>query len=276
MEGNLEWLKFRDDWFDVLLALSKPEMDRLLTAIREFTNDREVPEMSGRESFPWILIKAELEKDKTSRRKAADAHREAGTKGGRPKADKTNLDIEETKKTKMVFEKPNENDENQNNQIGLIKELRVKEIKSTEVKDINCADAQNSIAQKPTKSQNLTPDDHDFWKFAKDNSELAETFYKATGIYPVKSQFGRWVNDCKDLAEAGISSEQLKKTIGYMQSEGISYTAPGSCLKTAQYLKARGSVPAKSQQKPKYNAFELLAMRENGIPVPEYDIEVTA
>ena len=274
MEGNLEWLKFRDDWFDVLLALSKPEMDRLLTAIREFTNDREVPEMSGRESFPWILIKAELEKDKTSRRKAADAHREAGAKGGRPKTDKTNLDIEETKKTKMVFEKPNENNENQNNQIGLIKELRVKEIKSTEVKDINCAEAQKS-----TKTENLKPEDHDFWKFAKDNAELAETFYKVTGIYPVKSQFGKWVNDCKDLAEAGISSEQLQKTIAYMQSEGIQYKAPGSCLSTAQWLKARGSVPVKSsrqQQKPKYNAFELLAMRENGIPVPEYDIEVSA
>jgi len=276
MEGNLEWLKFRDDWFDVLLALSKPEMDRLLTAIREFTNDREVPEMSGRESFPWILIKAELEKDKTSRRKAADAHREAGTKGGRPKADKTNLDIEETKKTKKGFEKPNENDENQNNQIGLIKELRVKEIKSTEVKDINCADAHNS----QTKTEKLTPDDHDFWKFAKDNAELAETFYKATGIYPVKSQFGRWVNDCNDLAEAEINVDRLQKTIAYMQSENIPLSAPGSCLKTAQWLKSRGGVPVKStrqsQQKPKYNAFELLTMRENGIPVPEYDIEVSA
>ena len=278
MEGNLEWLKFRDDWFDVLLALSKPEMDRLLTAIREFTNDREVPEMSGRESFPWILIKAELEKDKTSRRKAADAHREAGTKGGRPKADKSNLDIEETKKTKMVFEKPNENDENQNNQIGLIKELRVKEIKSTELKN-NIAKTDVSASQN-AKQQNLTPDDHDFWKFAKENAELAETFYKATGISPVKSQFGRWVKDCKDLAEAEINVDRLQKTIAYMQSENIPLSAPGSCLKTAQWLKSRGGVPVKStrqsQQKPKYNAFELLAMRENGIPVPEYDIEVSA
>ena len=28
------------------------------------------------------------------------------------------------------------------------------------------------------------------------------------------------------------------------------------------------------QQKPKYNAFEELAMKMNGIPVPEYDVEI--
>lgn len=142
--------------------------------------------------------------------------------------------------------------------------------------ELNCADAHNS----QTKTDKLSPDDHDFWKFAKENAELAETFYKATGIYPVKSQFGRWVNDCKDLAEAEINVDRLQKTIAYMQSENIPLSAPGSCLKTAQWLKSRGGVPVKStrqsQQKPKYNAFELLAMRENGIPVPEYDIEVSA
>lgn len=155
-----------------------------------------------------------------------------------------------------------------------------KDIDIDKDKELNCADAQNLNGQKPAKSQNLTPEDHDFWKFAKENAQLAETFYKATGIYPVKSQFGRWVNDLRDLAEAGISAERLQKTIAYMQSENIPLSAPGSCLKTAQWLKSRGGVPVKAtrqtQQKPKYNAFELLAMRENGIPVPEYDIEVSA
>lgn len=136
-------------------------------------------------------------------------------------------------------------------------------------KDI-CAEAQKS--QEKSK---LTPDDHDFWKFAKENAELAETFYRATGIAPVKSQFGRWVNDLRDLAEAGITSDRLQKTIDYMQSEGVQISSPGSCLKTAQWLKARGSVPVKGQQKrPQYNAFEELAMKMNGIPVPEYDVEV--
>lgn len=147
-----------------------------------------------------------------------------------------------------------------------------KDIEIEEEKELICADANKSVA----KSQNLKPDDHDFWKFAKENAELAETFYKTTGIYPVKSQFGRWVNDLRDLAEAEITSERLQKTITYMQTKNIPLSAPGSCLKTAQYLKARGSVPAKSQQKPKYNAFEEYAMKLNGIPVPEYDVEISS
>ena len=152
------------------------------------------------------------------------------------------------------------------------KELRDKENEELKSKDLTCADTHKSVS----KQKNLMPDDHDFWKFAKENAELAETFYRATGISPVKSQFGRWVNDCRDLAEAGISPEQLRKTINYMQSENIPLSAPGSCLKTAQYLKSRGSVPVKTQQKPRYNAFEEYAMKLNGIPVPEYDVEVTA
>ena len=137
-------------------------------------------------------------------------------------------------------------------------------------KDI-CAEAQKS--QEKSK---LTPDDHDYWKFAKENAEMAETFYQATGINPVKSQFGKWVKDLRNLAEAGISVEQLKKTIAYMQSCNVQISSPGSCLSTAQWLKARGSVPnmKSQQQKPKYNAFEELAMKMNGIPVPEYDVEI--
>lgn len=136
-----------------------------------------------------------------------------------------------------------------------------------------CADAQIPVA----KSQKSTPEnDANFWKFAKENVELAKTFYEATGIYPVKSQFGKWVKDLRDLADAEITAEQLRKTISYMRTEGISIYTPGSCLKTAQYLKSRGSVPVKTQgkQKPAYNAFEELAMQMNGITAPSWDVEL--
>lgn len=268
MKGDLTWCKFRFSWIKVFKTLSNTEKERLFDAIEAYSNDKEMPELLGKESVAWAIIETELEADKESRRKAADSHREAGKNGGRPK---NQIEPNETKENQIGFS------ETKNNQNGLrVKELRVKEIKNTEVKDINCADAHNS----QTKTEKLSPDDHDFWKFAKENAELAETFYKATGIYPVKSQFGRWVNDLRDLAEAEINVDRLQKTIAYMQSENIPLSAPGSCLKTAQWLKSRGGVPVKStrqsQQKPKYNAFELLAMRENGIPVPEYDIEVSA
>lgn len=131
-------------------------------------------------------------------------------------------------------------------------------------RDINCADAQNTDEKPKAK-----PTDSDFWKFAKENAELAKTFYEATGIYPVKSQFGRWVNDLRDLAEAGISAEQLRKTIAYMQSENITISAPGSCLKTAQWLKARGCVPVRTRQNQIVNEFpdmytRMLALQEAG------------
>lgn len=162
MNGNLEWIKFRDSWFDVFTALDKPEMDRLLKAIREYSNDGDVPELTGRESLAWILIRAELENDKLTRQKAADAHRTAGAKGGRPKTNLVTDDITETKKTNLVNlvnEKPNAFDENQNNQLGTLrvksKELRVKSKelrdKSKEINGEN-ADA-FSRTQKRTKGK---------------------------------------------------------------------------------------------------------------------------
>lgn len=264
-KGDLTWCKFRFSWIKVFKTLSNTEKDRLLDAIEAYTNDKEMPELLGKESVAWALIETELESDKESRRKAADSHREAGKNGGRPKTNVNQTKPNETKNNQIGFS------ETKNNQIGLrVKELRDTEIKSTD--NIICAEAHESS----TKSANLTPDDHDFWRFAKDNAELAETFYRTTGISPVKSQFGRWVNDLRDLAEAGISVDQLQKTINYMQTEGIQISAPGSCLKTAQWLKSRGSVPVRSQskQKPQFNQFEQLAMQMNGIPEPSWDVEL--
>ena len=124
--SDLAWFKFRTDWIKVFKTLSKPETDRLFDAIEAHINDTEMPEMVGREALVWMLIGAVLEEDKKARQKAAEAHRIAGELGGRPK---TKLDIEETKKTKMVSEKPNGFDENQNNQNAPLrvksKELRV-------------------------------------------------------------------------------------------------------------------------------------------------------
>ena len=256
------WFKFYTAWRDYIRELSDAEAGRFLKALLDFEETGETQSLSGTERIMYNIASKQLKQDAEHSAEVSKKRSEAG-RGSRKNQMITN--------DNNCYQLPTNADNSENSEqlqtnAEQIKELRVKN---------NIAKTDVSASQN-AKQQNLTPDDHDFWKFAKDNAGLAETFYKATGIYPVKSQFGRWVNDCKDLAEAGISSEQLKKTIGYMQSEGISYTAPGSCLKTAQYLKARGSVPAKSQQKPKYNAFELLAMRENGIPVPEYDIEVSA
>ena len=127
-------------------------------------------------------------------------------------------------------------------------EIEIEKREKSKEKDNICADALK-----------LTPVDHDYWKFAKENAELAKAFYDITGIAPVKSQFGRWVKDLRDLAEAEITIERMKKTIDYMRMKDIQISGPGSILKTAQWLKARGSVPVpKTQGKDTRTAAEVI------------------
>ncbi|MBQ6503245.1 MAG: phage replisome organizer N-terminal domain-containing protein [Flexilinea sp.] len=143
------------------------------------------------------------------------------------------------------------------------KELRIKntEIKNTDLRetDKSVNNFNGEIIEKnaktdvfapeifqPTKNEKpkLTPDDHDFWKFAKENTEMAEEFYRISGIYPVKKEFGRWVNDLRDLAEAGITIADMQKAVEYMRGQNISIGAPGSILKTARWLKANPQAAA--------------------------------
>lgn len=268
MEGDLTWFKFRSRWIKTIKALSKPEVDRLFDVIEAYINDREVPEMTGREFVAWTLIEPDLEDDKRARREAADrtaeiseARRIAGMKGGRPKNSENQTKTNESKQNQLVSEESKVN-QTKTNETLRVKELRDKEVK--ELKNNICAEAHDSAPEKPK----LTPDDHDFWKFAKENAELAESFYRACGIYPVGSQFGKWVKDLRDLSEAGITVDRLQKTIGYMQSENIPLSSPGSCLKTAQWLKSRGSVPVKNnafQTNTKQNKTAYEMLEEMGI-----------
>lgn len=231
MEGDLTWFKFRSRWIKVFKTLSKPEMDRLLDAIDAYSNDRELPDMVGREAVAWAFIETDLEADKEARRKAADAHRKAGASGGRPKTKETNLVPEETKITKMVFSKPNETKENQN-------ALRVKEIKSKEINSLNTI-AETDVSA-PVKAK-LTPDDPGYWRAFRENAALAETFYRVSGIAPA-GDFGRWQKELKQFSEACITPEILKAAILQMRQSGLTIYSPGSVYKVARSLQAKPRV----------------------------------
>ena len=259
MEGDLTWFKFRSKWIKTFKALSKPEMDRLFDAIDAFNNSRELPDMVGRESLVWTLIESELEFDKEARRKTVEAHRIAGAKGGRPKTKQNQLELDkpnETKNNQMVF------DETKNNQTKPIKELRVKNTEVKELKNNICAEAHVSAPEKPK----LTPNDHDFWNFAKENAELAEAFYKTSGLYPIGNQFGRWVNDLKNFREAGITVQQMQAAVQKIRREGrITISAPGSVFTTARDIALGGSsgrvtVQAKQQNKTAYEMLEEMGI----------------
>ena len=254
--GDLTWFKFRRSWIEVFKTLSKEETDRLLDAIDSFNNDKECPELIGRESIAWILIRNDLENDKNARRKAADAHKEAGKSGGRPKT-KMDTDNEneykETKETNLVSEKPNDIKNNQINQNAQEIRDKSKEIRDkSKEKDFICADAQSVLL--PFSSQTkqtakiekpkLTPDDDSFWNVFKNKKNLAIAFYKATGLYPMSKEFGHWQKDLDQFVEAGIGVDVMIQAIEKIQAEGkIQYKSPGSVLSTARWIMANKISP---------------------------------
>lgn len=254
-KGDLTWFKFRSRWINVFKMLSKPETDRLFEVIDAYNNDRELPNMPGREAIAWALIESELKDDKDSRRKAVEAHQKAGTNGGRPKTKQNLTEPNETKYNQKVCE---ETKQTQNDTELRDIELRDIEFKKEEIRDketegeksfLVCAKAQTNNMQPAEKSVkagtlnkteklNFTPDQHEFWNFAKENSEMAEEFYKATGVFPVKKEFGRWINDLRDFDEAGITVYDMQTAVNYMRGENTPITAPGSVSKIARWLKA--------------------------------------
>ena len=136
--------------------------------------------------------------------------------------------------------------------IDIDKELRVKNKRKEKEKekelDKDSEEEINICASAQKEKNNSDPEKSEFWQFAKENAEMAEVFHKKTGLTPIKSQFGYWVNGFRDLVEAGISIDQMCKTISYMQSNNTPIASPSSLLKTAQWLKSRGSVPVKRNE----------------------------
>ena len=131
---------------------------------------------------------------------------------------------------------------------------------------------QNSEIQKNSAKQNsekrkkekLTPDQHEYWQFAKENAEMAEAFYKATKIAPSGKEFGRWVNDLRELAEAGITVEDMQKGVDYMHGQGITIGAPGSVLKTARWLKVNPQVAKATQRESWTELAKRMSSERNG------------
>jgi len=257
----MDWFKFHTIWGGGIRELSDAEAGRFIKALIDFKEFGESQPLTGAEKVVYSIACKQLKQDAERNAEISRKRAENGRIGGLY-----------SKQKEANISKTKQNEAKQANASNCLhKELRIKNTELRE-KNINCADAQES-------EQTSDPESSDFWKFAKENAEMAEAFHEETGLTPIKSQFGRWINDLRDLAEAGITIEQMRKTVGYMRSQNLPITAPGSLLKTAQWLKSRGSVPVKQQstkQKPVYNAFEELAMQMNGITAPDYDVEISS
>lgn len=74
-------------YIEQIEILSREQRGDLLTAIFYYTSGRELPEMDGMTKMAFSFIKTRLDKDGEKYRAIVEKRREAGAKGGRPKAD---------------------------------------------------------------------------------------------------------------------------------------------------------------------------------------------
>ena len=155
--------------------------------------------------------------------------------------------------------------ENSLNQSEFLEKEEKERTKEKEEKDINniylkttslSADSKNSTSEnlKISEKPKLKPEQAEFWLFAKENAVMGMQFYVKTGLFPVKKEFGRWVNDLKDLAEAEITVSEMENAVDYMRSQNIPIGAPGSILKIARWLKVSPqSAPSPKSNQPRWD-----------------------
>ena len=99
MPEKKEYVKLWLSYASYFEAYGAAEVGRLVLAMIKYRASGVEPEFSGSERFIWPAIKRDIDESVSMQESAADAYRENGKKGGRPK-------------------KPNGNSENQKNQFG--------------------------------------------------------------------------------------------------------------------------------------------------------------
>lgn len=230
------WFKFYTIWGEGLQELSDAEAGRFIKSICKYADTGETEVQSGNEKLLYSMALRQLKQDAEHNAKISSVRAEAGRIGGLKKSEQLQTNDSNCKQKEAKIA----NASIKNN------ELR---IKNKEIENVDlCAEAHVSAPEKPK----LTPNDHDFWKFAKENAELAEEFYKASGLYPIGNQFGRWVNDLRNFREAGITIQQMQAAVQKIRREGrITISAPGSVFTTARNIALSGqrSKPYQNQQK---------------------------
>ena len=74
------------------------------------------------------------------------------------------------------------------------------------------------------------------------NKELAEAFMIASGLKPIGKEHGLWNAALKQIAEAGITAEEIPRVVEYMRRENLTIGSPKSILNVGRDLKASGKI----------------------------------
>ena len=113
--------------------------------------------------------------------------------------------------------------------------------------DINSCDtnvsqggAKKSGGKKATEKNRLKPEQPEFWRWAfGPRAEMAQAFWKISGIQPVGKEFGHWQNDLKNFEEAGITIPQMEAAVRKIRKDNkYPIKSPGTVLTEARNIAA--------------------------------------
>ena len=88
--------------------LTMEQRGRLLTAIMAYVSENDLPDMDGATEMAFSFIQSDLDKNAEKYQQTIESRREAGKKGGRPKANA----FSEKQKKQMVFSESKEKQKN--------------------------------------------------------------------------------------------------------------------------------------------------------------------
>ena len=86
--------------------------------------------------------------------------------------------------------------------------------------------------------------DEPSFSWAKEEEHRAYIFWKNSGIYPTKTEFGRWIKELRQFTEANISESAMIQAIQEMRRDKLHIGAPGSIFKVARSLTTQNAVEA--------------------------------
>lgn len=100
--------------------------------------------------------------------------------------------------------------------------------------------AKKSGGKKAAEKNRLKPEQPEFWRWAfGPRAEMAQAFWKISGIRPVGKEFGHWQNDLKNFEEVGITIPQMEAAVRKIRKDNkYPIKSPGTVLTEARNIAA--------------------------------------
>lgn len=117
MASNKEYVKLWLSYEDYFMEYDDASIGRIVRAMIAYRKDRTLPSFTGPEKFIWPAIQRDINEGITAMEATANACRENGKSGGRPKNQVGSFETKENQKNLIGF---SETKENLNNQAGFL------------------------------------------------------------------------------------------------------------------------------------------------------------